>query len=144
MDTNLFTYYIPVTAVDPEASLADKFEMIQNFFSKMAGGSYVGFQNSVFLSERDTADRNFALAYFMRENKCFPRCSYIRHYIPFTILILFRPAGHDCDINTILNFYLQCCSMEMTCESMAIMAATLANGGICPTTGDKVSIVHRH
>ena len=64
-----------MTAVDPEASLADKFEMIQNFFSKMAGGSYVGFQNSVFLSERDTADRNFALAYFMRENKCFPRCS---------------------------------------------------------------------
>ena len=71
-----------MTAVDPEASLADKFEMIQNFFSKMAGGSYVGFQNSVFLSERDTADRNFALAYFMRENKCFPRFSNIRHYMP--------------------------------------------------------------
>jgi len=32
----------------------------------------VGFNNSVFLSERETADRNFAMAYYMRENKCFP------------------------------------------------------------------------
>ena len=38
----------------------------------MAGGADIGFNNSVFLSERDTADRNFALAYFMKENKCFP------------------------------------------------------------------------
>ena len=77
--------------MDPEASLADKFEMIQNFFSKMAGGSYVGFQNSVFLSERDTADRNFALAYFMRENKCFPRCNYI--VLTHGILIPIRPCS---------------------------------------------------
>jgi glutaminase len=27
----------------------------------------------VFLSEKDTADRNFALAYYMKENKCFPK-----------------------------------------------------------------------
>lgn len=32
----------------------------------------MGFNNSVFLSERETADRNFAMAYYMRENKCFP------------------------------------------------------------------------
>ena len=38
----------------------------------MAGGEYLGFNNSVFLSERDSADRNFSLAYFMAENKCFP------------------------------------------------------------------------
>ena len=31
------------------------------------------FNNSVFLSERDTADRNFALAYYMKENNCFPK-----------------------------------------------------------------------
>ena len=37
------------------------------------GGEEIGFNNSVFLSERDTADRNFALAYFMKENKCFPK-----------------------------------------------------------------------
>lgn len=42
------------------------------FSKRIAGDEYVGFNNSVFLSERETADRNFAMAYFMRENKCFP------------------------------------------------------------------------
>jgi len=38
----------------------------------MAGGETVGFSNGTFLSERENADRNHALAYYMRENKCFP------------------------------------------------------------------------
>ncbi len=39
---------------------------------RMAGGEYLGFNNSIFLSERDSADRNSALGYFMRENMCYP------------------------------------------------------------------------
>ena len=39
----------------------------------MAGGEYIGFNNAVFQSERATADRNFALGYYMRENNCFPK-----------------------------------------------------------------------
>jgi len=54
----------------------------------MAGGEYLGFNNSVFLSERDTADRNFALAYFLRENMCFPK-------------------GGDMNISNIVDFYFQ-------------------------------------
>ena len=55
----------------------------------MAGGEYLGFNNSIFLSERDSADRNFALAYFLRENNCFP------------------PPSPDINIPDILDFYFQ-------------------------------------
>jgi len=110
--------------VKPELSLSEKFEYVHDFFTRMAGGLNVGFQNSVFLSEKDTADRNYALAYFMREQKCFPDgCN---------------NNGGGVDIKKILDFYFQTCSMEVTCDTMAVMAGTLANGGVCPITGERV------
>merc|ERR1712080_628163 len=59
--------------VQPELSTSEKFEFVQNYFERMAGGMPVGFQNTIFLSERESSDRNHALAFFMRENKCFPQ-----------------------------------------------------------------------
>jgi glutaminase len=41
-------------------------------YRKISGGEYVGFNNAVFLSEQSTADRNFALSYYMKEKGCFP------------------------------------------------------------------------
>ncbi|KAF2353219.1 Glutaminase, partial [Trinorchestia longiramus] len=90
---------------------------IFGMYKRLAAGEYLGFNNSVFLSEKECADRNFALAYFMRENKCFP---------PGTKL------------QETLEFYFQLCSLEITAESGAVMAATLANGGINPLNGDPV------
>ncbi|WAR22218.1 GLSK-like protein, partial [Mya arenaria] len=97
--------------------IADRFDYAIAELKRLAGQEHISFNNSVYLSERATADRNFALGYYMRENKCFPP---------------------EADLVETLEFYFQLCSIETTAQSGAVIAATLANGGICPTTGDKV------
>uniref|UniRef100_A0A4W5RD75 glutaminase n=1 Tax=Hucho hucho TaxID=62062 RepID=A0A4W5RD75_9TELE len=90
---------------------------VMNFLNKMAGNEYVGFSNATFQSERESGDRNFAIGYYLKEKKCFPEGT---------------------DMTSILDFYFQLCSIEVTCESASVMAATLANGGFCPITGERV------
>ncbi|CAH1796647.1 unnamed protein product [Owenia fusiformis] len=97
--------------------ISERFEYTQLMYSLLAGGEYTGFSNSTYLSERATADRNFALGYYMKEHGCFPEGS---------------------DLVETLEFYFMLCSIEITAESGAVIAATLANGGICPITGEKV------
>uniref|UniRef100_A0A8C9RRN2 glutaminase n=1 Tax=Scleropages formosus TaxID=113540 RepID=A0A8C9RRN2_SCLFO len=90
---------------------------VMDFITKMAGREFVGFSNATFQSEKETGDRNYAIGYYLKEKKCFP------------------PGA---DMIDALDFYFQLCSIEVTCESGSVMAATLANGGICPITGERV------
>ena len=105
------------TLMKPEMSDAEKFDEINSYIRRMAGGEYVSFNNSVFLAEREVSDRNYALSYYMKENKCFPKGSRIKECI---------------------DFWYQCCAMEVNCESMAVICATLANGGTCPTSEEAI------
>ena len=67
----------------PEMSCAEKFDYVTDYIRRMAGGEKVGFNNSVFLAEREVADRNYALAYYMKENKCFPKGINIKDCMDF-------------------------------------------------------------
>lgn len=96
---------------------ADRFDYVISRWKDFAGGEKIGFDNAVYLSERQTADRNFALGYFMREKRAFPP---------------------DADLLDVLDFYFQCCSIEASTRSLSVIAATLANGGNCPLTGKQV------
>jgi len=96
---------------------ADRFDYLLDRWKALCGNMKVQFNNSVYQSERKTADRNFALGYYMREHKAFP---------------------DGTDLHRTLEFYFQSCSIEVDTESMAILAATLANGGVCPLTGERV------
>lgn len=77
----------------------------------------VGFSEETFLSERNTADTNRAIAFVMKAKRGLP-----------------PKVGPE----TMLDFYLRSCSITANCTSMAILAATLGNGGNNPVTKESV------
>lgn len=94
-----------------------RLERVMDRWRRLCGGVEPRFDGSVYLSERQTADRNFALAYHMREKGAFP-------------------AGAD--LEDVLDFYFQTCSLEVDAQMMSVVAATLANGGVGPTSGERI------
>ena len=81
--------------------------------------STVGFDYAGFMAERANCHRNASICYFMREKQCFPDWA-------------------NTETNAVLDFYTQIQNITVNCDSLAVMAATLANGGICPITGEAV------
>ena len=97
---------------------AEQFDRILDGLSSFAGRN-LDVDEDVYTSERDTGDRNRAIAYLMRS------------------------AGLlDEDVDAQVEMYFRQCSIVVTAKDLAIMAATLANAGINPTTGEQV--IPRH
>lgn len=71
------------TLIKPEMTAAEKFDYTLSFFKRMAGDENIGFNNAVFLSEREAADRNYALGFYMRENKCYPKGANLKDVMDF-------------------------------------------------------------
>jgi glutaminase len=72
--------------------LAGIFKLFSFFFQRLSGDGFVGFNNSVFLAEKEVADRNYALAYYMKENNCFPKGTNIKSCLEFWYQVRMKRA----------------------------------------------------
>lgn len=107
--------------IEPEKPLNERFETIADFWHRLSG-TRPGFDNAVYQSERQSADRNRALAHFMREQGAF---------------------APNTDLEATLELYFQSCSLTLTARHLAVAAATLANGSVCPTNPDTALLAPR-
>ena len=92
----------------------DQLDRIVTGLSAFAGRDLT-IDEAVYESERRTGDRNRAIAYFMR-----------------SLGLL------DDDVDAQVELYFRQCSVVVTAHDLAVMAATLANGGLNPVTGEQV------
>jgi glutaminase len=90
------------------------FERILATLGRLAGRN-LGIDEAVFASERATGDRNRAIAYLLRN---------------YAVI-----RG---DVDAVLDVYFRQCSVLVTARDIAVMAATLANRGRNPLSGEQV------
>lgn len=109
---------IVTTALVSGATCEERFERILDCLSRFAGRR-LDMDEEVYASEAATGDRNRALAYLMHSSGALPA----------------TPSDA-------VDTYFRQCSVRATTHDLAVMAATLANGGINPVTGE--TVVPRH
>jgi len=107
-----------VASASPELDHRQITQKLMDLWSRLCGEiAEVRFSEETMLSERATADNNFAIAYLLRGRMGLPR---------------------GVDLHKMMDVYLSCCSIEMTARMLSVAAATLANGGVCPINGEQV------
>lgn len=87
---------------------------ILNLIRKMSGNPTIKVNEAVYRSEKDTGNRNRAMAYFLKD-----------------IGVL------EGDVETILDLYFMHCAIEAAATDLARIGAVLANGGVHPQTGER-------
>ncbi|XP_023669625.2 glutaminase liver isoform, mitochondrial isoform X1 [Paramormyrops kingsleyae] len=95
----------------------EKYDSVLNTFRRLCNKEHTNLNCTSYQNLKKESVRLHSLSFYLQEKKCFPE---------------------SVDINAAVDLIQQCSSTEVTCESGAVMAATLANGGLCPLSGDQV------
>jgi glutaminase len=107
--------------IKPGSDQSSRMAYVLDQWHRLGGGPAPAVDDTIAISEEATGFRNFALAGLMMANGVFPE--HIKNTEDFT---------------QVLRFYFQCCALQLNAEMMAMVGATLANGGVCPGSGDAV------
>lgn len=105
---------ITSTSLVTGAGPTEREERVVDFYSRFAGRP-LAVDMEVYESERDTGHRNRAIGHMLRA---------------FGVL--------ETDPDEALDLYFRQCSVNVDCRDLSLMAATLANGGVNPATGERV------
>ena len=106
---------IVVLSLLPWRESRERMTAVSDMAARMTGRKAVAVNEAVYLSEKGTSDRNRALAWFLKS-----------------------VGNLEGDIEDILDAYFRQCSLEVTCEDLAVLGATLAADGTNPVTGERV------
>ncbi len=104
---------IATTALIAGRSAADALERVLEVFSLYAGRP-LAIDDAVYRSEKETGHRNRAIGHMLRN---------------FDVL--------TDDPDRALDLYFKQCSILVDCRDLGLIAATLANGGVNPVTGQR-------
>lgn len=103
------------SCIKPGMDMAGRFKYFMDRVGALAGGEKIGFSQPTYLCEHETAWRNNALLYYMQEAGVF---------------------SGEVSPTAVLDFYIQCCAIEVNTQSASVIASTLANAGVCPLTDE--------
>jgi len=105
----------------PELDMYERFNLAFKKYQALTVGARkpISFNNMVFLSEKQSGHRNYAIGHYLVDKGVVK-------------------ASSTSKLMEILDLYFQMCSIEVDTPSMAIAAANLANGGKNVFSGEQV------
>lgn len=110
---------IATTSMIAGASPEERMGRIIDLACKLSDNPNIGINESVYLSEKATGNRNRSLAYFMKS---------------YNVI--------EGDVEEVLDMYFRHCSIEMDCRDIARIGSVLANDGISVLSGERIVSKH--